>query len=187
MISARKIQCALGLSFLLLCMARVGAAQTPCASPWNSTSVYTAGMTASLNGINYTANFWTQNQSPATNNGGPGSGQPWTSNGACSGSGGGGGGGGGSCATPWNGTGVYTAGMTANLNGVNYQANFGRRIKTLPLTTVGQEVVRRGPSSETAAPALQFQACLQDYKPRGPRVTARISVGPLRRLPSTAF
>jgi len=103
-------------------MARVGAAQTTCASPWNSTSVYTAGMTASLNGINYTANFWTQGQSPATNNGGPGSGQPWTSNGACSGSGGGGGGG--SCATTWNSTSVYTAGMTASVSGVNYQANF---------------------------------------------------------------
>jgi hypothetical protein len=75
--SARKIQCGVGLLFLLLCTARVGAAQT-CASPWNSTSVYTAGMQASLNGINYTANFWTQNQNPATNNGGPGSGQPWT-------------------------------------------------------------------------------------------------------------
>ena len=119
--SARKIQCAVGLVFLLLCMARVGAAQT-CASPWNSTSVYTAGMTASLNGINYTANFWTQGQSPATNNGGPGSGQPWTSNGACSGSGGGGGGG--SCAPTWNSTSVYTAGNTASLNGTNYQANF---------------------------------------------------------------
>jgi len=81
-------------------------------------------MTASLNGINYTANFWTQGQNPATNNGGPGSGQPWTSNGPCSGSGGGGGGGGGSCATTWNSTSVYTGGMTASLNGVNYQANF---------------------------------------------------------------
>jgi len=119
--SARKIQCGVGLVFLLLCTARVGAAQT-CASPWNSTSVYTAGMQASLNGINYTANFWTQNQNPATNNGGPGSGQPWTSNGSCSGSGGGGGGG--SCAATWNSTSVYTAGMTASLNGVNYQANF---------------------------------------------------------------
>src|SRR5215213_2464793 len=119
--SARKIQCGIGLVFLLLCMARVGAAQT-CASPWNSTSVYTAGMTASVNGINYTANFWTQGQNPATNNGGPGSGQPWTSNGACSGSGGGGGGG--SCAPTWNSTSVYTAGMTASLNGTNYQANF---------------------------------------------------------------
>lgn len=121
--SVRKIQCVVGLVFLLLCTARVGAAQTACAAAWNSTSVYTAGMTASLNGINYTANFWTQGQSPATNNGGPGSGQPWTSNGACSGSGGGGGGGG-SCASTWNATSVYTAGMTASLNGVNYQANF---------------------------------------------------------------
>ena len=121
--SARKIQCGVGLLFLLLCMARVSAAQTTCASTWNSTSVYTAGMTASLNGINYTANFWTQGQNPSTNNGGPGSGQPWTSNGPCSGSGGGGGGGG-SCAPTWNSTSVYTAGMTASLNGVNYQANF---------------------------------------------------------------
>ena len=120
--SARKIQITLGVSFLLLCMAQVAAAQT-CASPWNSTSVYTAGMTASLNGVNYTANFWTQGQSPATNNGGPGSGQPWTGNGACSGSGVGGGGGG-SCAATWNSTTVYTGGMTASLNGVNYQANF---------------------------------------------------------------
>jgi chitodextrinase len=119
--SARRIQVGLGLFFLLLCMSRVGAAQT-CASPWNSTSVYTAGMTASLNGINYTANFWTQGQNPSTNNGGSGSGQPWTSNGPCSGSGGGGGGG--SCAATWNSTSVYTGGQTASLNGVNYQANF---------------------------------------------------------------
>src|SRR5215216_2878038 len=121
--SARKIQCGVGLVFLLLCMARVGAAQTAtCAPTWNSTSVYTAGMQASLNGINYTANFWTQGQNPATNNGGPGSGQPWTSNGPCSGSSGGGGGG--SCPPTWNSTSVYTAGNTASLNGTNYQANF---------------------------------------------------------------
>nr|ACN18098.1 sugar hydrolase [uncultured bacterium BLR5] len=79
-------------------------------------------MKVSLNGTNYTANFWTQGQSPATNNGGPGSGLPWTSNGACNGSGGGGGGG--SCSTTWNATTVYNAGMTASSNGVNYNANF---------------------------------------------------------------
>src|ERR1051326_7922993 len=117
MTSTRKIQTGVGLMFLLLCTARVGAAQT-CAAAWNSTSVYTAGMTASVNGVNYTANFWTQGQNPATNNGGPGSGQPWTSNGPCSGSGGGGSGGG-SCAATWNSTTVYTAGMTASLSGVN--------------------------------------------------------------------
>jgi len=54
-----------------------------CFPAWVATQVYVAGNQASLNGINYTANFWTQNQSPATNNGGAGSGQPWTSNGSC--------------------------------------------------------------------------------------------------------
>jgi chitodextrinase len=120
--SIRKIQYSLGLCFLLLCLARVGVAQTACNSPWVSTTAYTGGMKVSLNGINYTANFWTQGQSPATNNGGAGSGQPWTSNGPCSGAGGGGGGG--SCASTWISSNVYNAGNTASLNGVNYQANF---------------------------------------------------------------
>jgi len=120
--SARRIQPGLVLFFLLLCMPCICAAQTTCASPWNSTTAYTAGTRVSFNGINYTANFWTQGQSPNTNNGGSGSGQPWTSNGSCSGSGGGGGGG--SCSTPWNATTAYTAGMTASVNGVNYNANF---------------------------------------------------------------
>src|SRR4026209_259328 len=119
--STRSILSGLGLFVLLLCTARVGAAQT-CASPWNSTSVYTAGMTASLNGINYTANFWTQGQSPATNNGGPGSGLPWTSNGSCSGSGGGGGGGSG--ASPRVSTRVFTRGVQASAHGGHYPANF---------------------------------------------------------------
>ena len=73
--SARKIKYCVGLVFLLLCMARVGAAQTTCNPTWVSTTAYTAGMKVSLNGINYTANFWTQGQNPATNNGGSGSGQ----------------------------------------------------------------------------------------------------------------
>src|SRR5690349_21911191 len=64
-------------------------AATACAAAWSSTAVYTAGQQASENGINYTANWWTQGNDPATNNGGPGSGQPWTSNGACIGGAGG--------------------------------------------------------------------------------------------------
>src|SRR5690348_15296133 len=64
-------------------------AATACATAWSSTAVYTAGMQASENGTNYTANWWTQGNDPATNNGGPGSGQPWTSNGACAGGSGG--------------------------------------------------------------------------------------------------
>jgi chitinase len=55
-----------------------------CATAWSSTQVYTAGMTASESGENYVANYWTQGNNPATNNGGAGSGEPWTATGACS-------------------------------------------------------------------------------------------------------
>src|SRR6185369_8896413 len=145
--SARKILSCLGLVCLLLCVQRVGAAQT-CSPTWSSTTVYTAGMTASLNGINYTANFWTQGQNPSTNNGGPGSGQPWTSNGSCSGSSGGGGGG--SCATAWNSTSVYTAGMVASRNGVNYQANFW---------TQGQDPATNNGGPGSGAPWTSIGTC----------------------------
>src|SRR5882757_7287024 len=71
-------------SLIVLMLPRTASAQSTCASSWSATAIYTAGMTASLNGENYVANFWTQNQSPATNSGGAGSGQPWTATGACS-------------------------------------------------------------------------------------------------------
>lgn len=54
-----------------------------CAATWSATQIYTAGMTASEGGIDYVANYWTENQNPVTNNGGAGSGEPWTSQGAC--------------------------------------------------------------------------------------------------------
>src|SRR4051812_3762163 len=57
-----------------------------CAAPWNSTTAYNGGAQVSLNGVNYTAAFWTQGQSPATNSGPSGSGMPWVTNGSCSGS-----------------------------------------------------------------------------------------------------
>jgi chitinase len=74
-----------GGSILALASGPAAQAATACAAAWSSTAVYTAGMQASENGINYTANWWTEGNDPATNNGGPGSGQPWTSNGSCSG------------------------------------------------------------------------------------------------------
>jgi len=55
-----------------------------CDTPWSGTATYTAGMTASVGGENYVANFWTQNQNPSTNNGGAGTGEPWTATGPCS-------------------------------------------------------------------------------------------------------
>ena len=83
-----------GGSVLALASGPAAQAATACAAAWSSTTVYTAGEQASENGINYTANWWTQGNDPATNNGGSGSGQPWTSDGSCTGGSGGGGGGG---------------------------------------------------------------------------------------------
>ena len=74
-----------GGSVLALASGPAAQASTACAAAWSSTAVYTAGDQASENGINYTANWWTQGNDPATNNGGSGSGQPWTSDGACTG------------------------------------------------------------------------------------------------------
>ena len=76
-----------GGSVLALTSGSAAQAATACAAAWSSTAVYTAGNQASENGINYTANWWTQGNDPATNNGGSGSGQPWTSNGSCTGGG----------------------------------------------------------------------------------------------------
>lgn len=64
---------------------RAAHAATACAAAWSAGTVYTGGNVASENGVNYLANWWTQGDDPATHNGGSGSGQPWTSQGACSG------------------------------------------------------------------------------------------------------
>ena len=70
-------------------------------------------MKVSLNGINYTANFWTQGQSPATNNGGPGSGAPWTIIGTCS-----------ACTTvPSVPTGLQASGTTSNSTNLSWTAS----------------------------------------------------------------
>ncbi|MEU2764021.1 glycoside hydrolase family 19 protein [Streptomyces sp. NPDC007094] len=53
-----------------------------CATPWNSSAVYTNGGTVSYNGRNYTAKWWTQNERP-------GASDVWADKGAC-GTGGGG-------------------------------------------------------------------------------------------------
>lgn len=47
-------------------------------APWVAAAVYTAGMTASEDGIVYRANWWTQGNDPMDNNGGLGTGEPWT-------------------------------------------------------------------------------------------------------------
>ncbi|MCA5922217.1 carbohydrate-binding protein [Curtobacterium oceanosedimentum] len=67
------------------------AATPACASAWNAGTAYNGGATVSENGSNYRANWWTQGDDPATHSGATGSGQPWTSTGACTGGGTGGG------------------------------------------------------------------------------------------------
>jgi chitinase len=56
-------------------------AATPCASAWSSSAVYTGGMTASYQGDNWTAKWWTQGDVPGSAVG------VWASQGACGGSG----------------------------------------------------------------------------------------------------
>jgi len=58
-----------------------------CAPVWSATNVYTGGAAASLNSVNYTANYWTQGVDPSVHNGGAGTGEPWTSKGSCTGGG----------------------------------------------------------------------------------------------------
>ncbi|MET9667409.1 glycoside hydrolase family 19 protein [Streptomyces sp. NPDC006475] len=58
------------------------ASAAACAAAWNSSSVYTGGMSASYNGRNYQAKWWTQNERP-------GSADVWADQGTCTGGGGG--------------------------------------------------------------------------------------------------
>jgi len=60
-------------------------AATPNCQPWSSSAVYVAGNTATEGGKTYKANWWTQGNDPATNNGGAGTGMPWTITTSCSG------------------------------------------------------------------------------------------------------
>ncbi|GAA2507449.1 glycosyl hydrolase family 18 protein [Winogradskya humida] len=57
-------------------------AAVACVTAWSSSAVYTGGQTASQNAHNYTAKWWTQNESPATHSG---QWDVWTDNGACGG------------------------------------------------------------------------------------------------------
>jgi len=59
------------------------AAANPQCEPWNAAIAYLAGDTVTENGTTYKANWWTQGEDPATHNGPPGSGQPWTVTDSC--------------------------------------------------------------------------------------------------------
>jgi len=72
---------ATGLAAALVPMVASNAA-TACAPAWSSTAVYVGGNSASQSGHNYTAKWWTQNESPATHSG---QWDVWADNGACGG------------------------------------------------------------------------------------------------------
>ena len=59
-------------------------AATPNCQAWSATAVYVAGNTATEAGKTYKANWWTQGNDPATNNGVTGTGMPWTLVASCS-------------------------------------------------------------------------------------------------------
>lgn len=105
---------AMAMSLMTLAPVQAAHAQATCAAAWSASAVYTGGMTASENGINYKANWWTQGNDPATNNGGAGSGQPWTSQGSCTGGSSGGGTGGGGTGGGGTGGGGTGGGGTTN-------------------------------------------------------------------------
>ena len=71
------------LAIALVSVSASQALAASCAAAWNSATAYVAGNVASYASVNYVANWWTQGNNPSTNNGGSGSGQPWTSQGAC--------------------------------------------------------------------------------------------------------
>ncbi len=57
------------------------------AAPWNPSVAYNGAQTASRNGYDYTAAYWTQGDDPALTENCCGGGKPWLSKVACSGSG----------------------------------------------------------------------------------------------------
>src|SRR3954454_2502147 len=61
-------------------LASSASAATACAPAWSATAVYVGGNSASQNSHNYTAKWWTQNESPATHSG---QWDVWADNGAC--------------------------------------------------------------------------------------------------------
>jgi len=67
------------VSALAVVLAPTLASAAACATPWSASAVYTGGMTASHNGHNWLAKWWTQNEAP------PGTTGVWADQGTCGG------------------------------------------------------------------------------------------------------
>src|SRR3984957_15763668 len=166
LIAGSALSLTAGGAVLALASGPAAQAATACAAAWSSTTVYTAGNQASESGINYTANWWPEGNNPATNNGGAGSGQPWTSNGACTGGSGGtppGGGG-----TPPGGGGTGTASgllfspykdVTINMNWNTYEMQSAVEGSDLPVVGSGSVVSTYVPKLPAITLAFATGAC----------------------------
>ena len=157
---------AVGGSVLAVASAPAAQAATTCAAAWGSSTVYTAGQQASENGVNYTANYWTEGNDPATSNGGSGSGQPWTSDGACTGGSSGGGGGGGGGGGTGTGTGSVNGllfspykDVTINMNWNTYQMQSAVTGSDLPVVGSGSLVSQYVPKLPALTLAFATGSC----------------------------
>ncbi|MFJ8435814.1 glycoside hydrolase family 19 protein [Kitasatospora sp. NPDC094019] len=63
---------------VILLLPAANASAAACATPWNSSAVYTNGATVSYNGHNWLAKWWTQNEPPSTGGSGV-----WSDQGGC--------------------------------------------------------------------------------------------------------
>lgn len=148
------------------------AQQATCAAAWSASTVYNGGNTASENGINYVANWWTQGDDPATHSGAAGSGQPWTSQGACTATGGGddggddGGdnGGGDDGGTPTNPT--YPSFVFSPYKDVTINLNWNNNVMqskvtgtALPVAGTGSLISTQVPNLDTVTLAFATGAC----------------------------
>src|SRR5258708_39674113 len=73
---------------VMFCSVSVSTSAQSCATAWDAATTYASPgnvvsqlVSGTLN--NFKNNWWTLGDDPATHNGGPGSGQPWTSTGVC--------------------------------------------------------------------------------------------------------
>jgi chitinase len=155
-----------GGSVLALTSGSAAQAATTCAAAWSASTVYTGGQQASENGINYTANWWTQGNDPATSNGGSGSGQPWTSNGACTGGSGTPPGGGGPTPPPGGGTG------TGSVSGLLFSPYKDVTINMNWNTDQMQSAVEG-----SAIPVVGSGSLVSNYIPKLPALTLAFATG----------
>ena len=156
---------AAGGSALAVVSAPAAQAATTCSAAWSSSTVYTAGQQASENGIEYTANWWTQGNDPATNNGGSGSGQPWTSDGACTGGTTGGGGG-------TTGGGGGTGGGTGSTSGLLFSP-----YKDVTINMNWNTYQMQSAASGSVLPVVGSGSLVSQYLPKLPALTLAFATG----------